>query len=85
MDLSIKNNKTNTDPVCGMVIEPVTNEISAQIDGDTYYFCAENCRKSFVDNPQKYLCPKPAKKKGIWGRYLARLEKASGGKPMKCH
>ena len=85
MNLSAKNNKTITDPVCGMVVVPNKSEISAEIDGETYFFCAENCRKSFLENPQKYLCPEPAKKKGIWGRYLARLEKTSGGKPMKCH
>jgi YHS domain-containing protein len=84
MNLSVKKNKAVTDPVCGMDVVPSTTDISAEIDGDTYYFCAEGCRKSFVQDPQKFLC-KPAKKKGIWGRYLARLEKASGGKAMKCH
>ena len=83
MNLSAKNTKAITDPVCGMVVVPNTNEISVEIDGETYFFCADNCRKSFVENPQKYLCHKPTKKKSIWGRYLARLEKASGGKPMK--
>ena len=84
MNLSAKKSKAVTDPVCGMDVVPSTTDISAEIDGDTYYFCAESCRKSFVQDPQKFLC-KPAKKKGIWGRYLARLEKASGGKAMKCH
>jgi len=84
MNLSVKKNIAVTDPVCGMDVVPSTTDISAEIDGDIYYFCAEGCRKSFVQDPQKYLC-KPAKKKGIWGRYLARLEKASGGKAMKCH
>jgi len=76
---------TVTDPVCGMDVVPSTTQISAEIDGDTYYFCVEGCRKSFVANPKKFLRPMPAKKKGIWGRYLERLEKASGGKAMKCH
>ena len=85
MMLSTKKNKKITDPVCGMVVVPNTNDISIEIEGETYFFCAENCRKSFVKNPEKYLCPEPAKKKGIWERYLARLEKSSGGKAMKCH
>jgi YHS domain-containing protein len=84
MNLAVKKNKVATDPVCGMDVVPSTTDINAEIDGDTYYFCAESCRKSFVQDPQKYLC-KPARKKGIWGRYLARLKKASGGKAMKCH
>jgi len=85
MNLSAKQKGTVTDPVCGMNVVPSTTDITTEIDGDTYYFCAEGCRQSFVKNPQKYLCPQAAKKKGIWGRYLARLEKASGGNAMKCH
>ncbi len=85
MNLSAKKSKAFTDPVCGMDVIPTLNDITAEMDGETYYFCAESCRKSFVQNPQKFLCDKPTKKKGIWGRYLARLEKASGGKAMKCH
>ena len=85
MNLFAKNNETVTDPVCGMNVVPSTTDITTEIDGDTFYLCAEGCRQSFMENPQKYLCPEPAKKKGIWRRYLARLEKASGGKAMKCH
>ena len=84
MNLSLKKSKAVTVPVCGMYVIPTLNNITAEVDRETYYFCAESCRKSFVQNPQKFLC-KPAKKKGIWRRYLARLEKASGGKAMKCH
>ena len=85
MNLSAKNRKTLIDPVCGMAVDPDAKTIISNINGDTYYFCAEGCRQSFEKNPQKFLCPKPAKKKGLWGRYLERLEKASGGKAMKCH
>ena len=85
MNRSAKIKKTVVDPVCGMEIVPEIADFSAEIDGETYYFCAESCRKSFVKNPDSFLCPQPAKKKGLWGRYLARLEKASGGKAIKCH
>lgn len=85
MNLFAKNNKTATDPVCGMDVLPTTSAITAEIEGETFYFCAESCRKSFLEDPQKFLCSTPAKKRGIWGRYLARLERASGGKAMKCH
>lgn len=85
MNLSAKQKKTVTDPVCGMEVVPEIADFSAEIDGETYYFCAEGCRQSFVKNPQYFICPESAKKKGLWGRYLARLEKASGGKAMKCH
>jgi YHS domain-containing protein len=76
---------TFIDPVCGMSVNPKTTEIVTTIEGQTYYFCAEGCRKSFVENPKKYLEPKPEKKKGWWCRYTERLEKATGGKAMKCH
>ena len=86
MNLFAKNNKIKTDPVCGMVVEPNIMEISADSHEETYFFCSESCRKAFMENPKKYLCPAIIKKKkGIWGRYLARLEKVSGGKAMKCH
>ena len=85
MNLSAKKNKTVVDPVCGMTVVPGVKEIITSIDGQTYYFCAEGCRQSFEENPQKFLNPRPAKKKGLWGRYLGRLEKASGGRAMKCH
>jgi YHS domain-containing protein len=84
MNLLATHDKKATDPVCGMTVVPNTTAITAEIDGETYFFCAEGCRKTFVENPQKYLCPEPTKKKGIWKRYLARLEKSSGGKAMKC-
>jgi len=73
------------DPVCGMTVNPKTAEIVATIEGQTYYFCAEGCRQTFVKTPKKYLEPKPEKKKGWWCRYTQRLEKATGGKAMKCH
>ena len=80
-----RNDKTITDPVCGMVVGTNTEEISAEIEGKTYYFCAEICRNSFVKNPKKFICSEPPNKKSLWGRYVARLEKTSGGKAMKCH
>ena len=77
--------KNVVDPVCGMSLDPETAKIKAFIDGQNYYFCAEGCRKTFEADPEKYIaseCPKP---KGWWGRYMARLQKATGGRQMKCH
>ena len=70
------------DPVCGMTVDPMHSHFMATHEGCTYYFCAEGCRKAFTKNPKKYLEPK---KKGWWGRYTERLEKATGGQAMKCH
>jgi YHS domain-containing protein len=77
--------KFPTDPVCGMPINPDSAGIMATIGGQNFYFCAENCRRSFVENPKKYLEPKCDKPNGWWDRYMAKLNKATGGKPMKCH
>ena len=77
--------KPIVDPVCGMSVDPQTVEIKAFIEGQHYYFCAEDCRKAFEENPSKYTSAECAKPKGWWGRYMARLKKATGGKPMKCH
>ena len=85
MQNKLKQTNTVLDPVCGMTVDQNITGLATTIQGRTYYFCAESCRKSFIENPQKYLCPGAPKKKGIWGRYLAKLEKTSGGKPMKCH
>ena len=42
------------DPVCGMTVDPAT-AISAEVDGQTYYFCASGCRKAFLKNPAEFL------------------------------
>ena len=75
-----KNNPV--DPVCGMSVDSTVADITFDHDGQMYYFCAKACRKAFEADPRKYLEPK---KKGIWGRYMDRLQKATGGKAMKCH
>lgn len=77
--------KSVIDPVCGMSVNPETTKIKAFIQGQNYYFCAESCRRAFEENPDKYMEPACAKPKGWWGRYIARLNKATGGKQMKCH
>jgi YHS domain-containing protein len=77
--------KNEVDPVCGMSVNPATTQITADVEGHHYYFCAEGCREAFVENPQKFLEPQCDRPKGWWGRYMQRLKKATGGKAMKCH
>ena len=77
--------KSAVDPVCGMSVNPETAKIKSFIEGQNYYFCAEGCRIAFEANPEKYIESECAKPTGWWGRYMARLRKATGGKPMKCH
>jgi len=72
------------DPVCKMTVDPQHNRIFSVYKKNRFYFCADACRKAFVENPAKYLEDKPAKPPGIWQRYLTRLNKATGGKTPAC-
>ena len=77
--------KTIIDPVCGMDVALGKAPFVVHYQGTGYYFCAEACRHTFEKDPDKYLGCSPVKRKGIWGRYLDRLNKATGGKSLKCH
>ena len=43
------------DPVCGKVLNP--DEVRAQelYAGWAYFFCSEQCRDAFVNNPNTYI------------------------------
>jgi len=43
------------DPVCGMQVEEKTAAHKSEYGGQTYYFCAPGCKRSFDQNPEKYL------------------------------
>ena len=77
------------DPVCGMGVEPGRTKLVSVHKGHTYWFCAKTCRRAFEADPNKYLEPKPAKKKGWFGRYLDRIaktnEKEFGCAGPRCH
>lgn len=44
-----------TDPVCGMLVDPAKAAASAEFEGTAYYFCSKSCHDKFVVNPKKYL------------------------------
>jgi YHS domain-containing protein len=52
MDTASKHMKV--DPVCGMNI-PDTSVYRTTRNGETYYFCSEGCRQTFVHHPSEYL------------------------------
>ena len=35
------------DPVCGMMVDTATAPAKGTYDGETVYFCAEACKKTF--------------------------------------
>ena len=43
------------DPVCHMDIDPATAACTSEYKGQTYYFCSLGCKKSFDQEPEKYL------------------------------
>ncbi len=46
---------TAQDPVCGMTVEKEKAPATARHEGNTYYFCAEVCKKRFEKDPGRYL------------------------------
>lgn len=44
-----------TDPVCGMQVDPKTAAGQSEYDGKTYYFCSDHCKKQFDKDPKRYV------------------------------
>lgn len=42
------------DPVCGMNVDPATNEHAYVREGETFYFCSTGCQAKFKANPGQY-------------------------------
>jgi YHS domain-containing protein len=48
------------DPVCGMQVSPEVAKakgLTADHDGETYYFCGKGCQLDFMDDPRPYFEP----------------------------
>jgi YHS domain-containing protein len=43
------------DPVCGMEVDETKAAATSAYQGNTYYFCAQACKKAFEKAPDKYL------------------------------
>jgi len=43
------------DPVCGMTVEIAIARHKSEYAGQTYYFCAPGCKRSFEKDPSKYV------------------------------
>jgi YHS domain-containing protein len=87
--IAVKKTTTSSeifiDPVCMMEVDSGHQNLMFTYRMRTYYFCAEACCKAFKKNPEKFLKLKAPKRKGLWGRYLERLNKVTGGKAQQCH
>lgn len=47
--------QTQRDPVCNMEVDEQNAAGRSQYQGQTYYFCSENCKDKFDKNPQHYV------------------------------
>ena len=43
------------DPVCKMEIEEEDAVATFEYLGEVFYFCSENCRQAFEEDPESYL------------------------------
>jgi Cu+-exporting ATPase len=42
------------DPVCGMQVDEQQARATAQHGGQTFYFCSQECKAKFEQDPQRY-------------------------------
>jgi Cu+-exporting ATPase len=45
------------DPVCGMVVDPVTAKNRTEYDAQPYYFCCSGCKAKFLADPVQFVTP----------------------------
>lgn len=43
-----------TDPICGMQVDDQKATAKSQFQGANYFFCSEECRLKFDQQPQQY-------------------------------
>ena len=54
------SSKTERDPVCNMMVDPLRTPHRTMHEGKPVFFCAARCREKFEADPGKYLAPSPA-------------------------
>lgn len=43
------------DPICKMEVDEKSARFVMEYKGKKYYFCAPGCKKTFEENPEKYV------------------------------
>lgn len=46
--------QTQRDPVCNMEVDQQNAAGRSEYQGRTYYFCSQDCKSKFDQNPQQY-------------------------------
>ena len=81
--MSLKKTTTPIkDPVCGMTVDATNANAQTTYKGQEIYFCSQGCLQTFLSAPKNYRL---TKKKGVWARYVERLNKAINANPPSCH
>jgi Cu+-exporting ATPase len=57
-----------TDPVCGIKLEPNRTTASSEHAGKRHNFCCRGCKAEFDENPNEFVGPKAANGLGVDGR-----------------
>lgn len=58
------------DPVCGMEVDEKRAPARSEYMGKTYYFCSSACKKTFDQNPTKYVAAKGHQMTGHGGHHM---------------
>jgi Cu+-exporting ATPase len=81
MDHSAKSAIAETDPVCGMSIDPASAKHKFEHAGKAYYFCCAGCREKFRADPDRYLSQSAASASAMHsGTHVVNIGSASGAK-----
>jgi YHS domain-containing protein len=48
------NMAMQTDPVCGMQVDDQRATAKSQFQGQNYYFCSDECKRKFDQQPQQF-------------------------------
>ncbi|HKC13802.1 MAG TPA: heavy metal translocating P-type ATPase [Vicinamibacteria bacterium] len=69
----LESPRVETDPVCGMRVDPARAAGQHAFAGRTYYFCNPHCLERFRANPESYLRPAPAPPAAVPGDYVCPM------------
>jgi YHS domain-containing protein len=83
--MALLSKKNRTDPVCGLKVDPDRSGFSTVYKKHSYYFCSQGCFDRFMQDRGRFGQTAPRGLKGIWSRYIDRVQKATDGKPPCCH
>jgi len=55
LDVEEANNGKETDPICGMLVDPQTADSFSEFEDVIYYFCCGGCKEKFEAEPAAYI------------------------------